>query len=118
MAVGAEPADDADDGASGAAYLEAVRDRHRARREAAAARDEAVTNLQRRLAGLSDEIAQLSGRRPGQLASLAYLVRRERAGEFHDAVHAARDELRACGIEAVVTGPWAPYSFTDAGTSP
>lgn len=117
MAVGAEPAPDGEDAASGAAYLEAVRDRHRARREAATARDAVITNLQRSLALLSDQVAQLSGRRPGQLASLAYLVRRERAGEFHESVRAARDELHACGIEAVVTGPWAPYSFTDAGPS-
>jgi hypothetical protein len=107
----------AQDEGSGAAYLAAIRDRQRARREAAASREDVLAAVQDRLGGLSDAAARLSTRRPGQLASLAYLVRRDRAAEFLDAVQAAGPDLRGCGVEAVVTGPWAPYSFTDLGAA-
>jgi hypothetical protein len=43
----------------------------------------------------------------------AYLVERERVGEFAGlADRLAADET---GIRVEVTGPWAPYSFVDAG---
>jgi hypothetical protein len=106
-----------DDAVSGAAYLAAVRDRHRARRETAARREEAVARLQAELGRLSDEVAQLSTRRPGQLASLACLVHRDRTTAFHDTVRAAQADLSGCGVDAVLTGPWAPYSFTGLGAS-
>jgi len=115
MRTGQDPAAEDADASSGAAYLAAISDRHRARREAATVRDDLVAELQTRLAPLATQVAGLSTRRPGQLANLAYLVRRERAPQFHETVRAAQDELRRCGVDAVVTGPWAPYSFTDLG---
>jgi hypothetical protein len=53
--------------------------------------------------------------RLGHLANLAYLVHRDRADEFRNHLQRAADGLRRCGIDPVVTGPWAPYSFTDFG---
>jgi hypothetical protein len=111
------PASGRAEAASGADYLAGVRDRQRSRREAATRREAAVAALLRELDSVSDEAAQLSARRPGQLANLAYLVRRDRAGVFHDRVKQASASLRSCGVEAVVTGPWAPYSFTELGAA-
>jgi len=115
MRTSQEPEPEDADATSGAAYLAAVSDRHRARREAATAREDLVAVLQNTLATLTKQVARLSTRRPGQLANLAYLVPRERTPQFHDTVRAAQDDLRRRGVEAVVTGPWAPYSFTDLG---
>ncbi|MFC4587193.1 GvpL/GvpF family gas vesicle protein [Sphaerisporangium corydalis] len=52
---------------------------------------------------------QLSGRDDQMLLNGAYLVEEDRRDEFA----ALLDLLREPGIEIELTGPWAPYSFTD-----
>ncbi|GLX95027.1 GvpL/GvpF family gas vesicle protein [Herbidospora sp. NBRC 101105] len=52
---------------------------------------------------------ELSGRKEAMLLNGAYLVERSRDDEFLKTV----DDLRDRGVEIELTGPWAPYSFTD-----
>nr|WP_062336525.1 GvpL/GvpF family gas vesicle protein [Herbidospora sakaeratensis] len=52
---------------------------------------------------------ELSGRTEAMLLNGAYLVESTRDDEFLKTV----DDLRDRGVEIELTGPWAPYSFTD-----
>ncbi|WP_062430406.1 GvpL/GvpF family gas vesicle protein [Herbidospora daliensis] len=52
---------------------------------------------------------ELSGRKEAMLLNGAYLVESSRDDEFLKTV----DDLRDRGVEIELTGPWAPYSFTD-----
>ncbi|MER7132250.1 GvpL/GvpF family gas vesicle protein [Streptosporangium saharense] len=52
---------------------------------------------------------ELSGREGWMVLNGAYLVDDDRADEFA----ATLDTLRGQGLDLELTGPWAPYSFTD-----
>ncbi|GAA3823548.1 GvpL/GvpF family gas vesicle protein [Sphaerisporangium flaviroseum] len=57
---------------------------------------------------------RLSGRDEVMLLNGAYLVDDDRRAEFA----ATLDELRGPGVQIELTGPWAPYSFTQLGPDP
>ncbi|GAB1820024.1 GvpL/GvpF family gas vesicle protein [Herbidospora sp. RD11066] len=52
---------------------------------------------------------ELSGRKEPMILNGAYLVELDRDGEFTRAVEGLRGE----GVDVELTGPWAPYSFSD-----
>ncbi|MFD0884437.1 GvpL/GvpF family gas vesicle protein, partial [Streptosporangium algeriense] len=54
---------------------------------------------------------ELSGRTEWMVLNGAYLVDDDLADEFA----ATLDALRGRGLDLELTGPWAPYSFTDIG---
>ncbi|WP_084955755.1 GvpL/GvpF family gas vesicle protein [Thermoactinospora rubra] len=106
----------ANSGASspGTAYLKrrqaGLHERERVWREAGAR----AMEIHRALSGIAvagrlhrAQDPQLSGRRDWMVLNGAYLVDRDRAGEFRRAV----DRLRGRGLQVELTGPWAPYSF-------
>lgn len=101
----------------GRSYLRRRRQQQQARGAAWSAADDAV----RRIEAAASELAVDHARhRPqqGQLAvgegenvaNDAYLVPRERSGEFRERV--LRSAEGRPGVRVEITGPWAPYSFT------
>ncbi|MGV9302394.1 MULTISPECIES: GvpL/GvpF family gas vesicle protein [unclassified Nonomuraea] len=103
-------------GGPGAAYLrrrrQSIRGREESWRKAAARAEEIHEALSSLAIGSRRHRAQdpqLSGRSELMILNGAYLVERDRAGEFTRAV----EGLRGQGVDVELTGPWAPYSFTD-----
>ncbi len=103
-------------GGPGAAYLrrrqESIRGREEAWRQAAA-RAEAIHDALSSFAIASRrhraQDPQLSGRKELMILNGAYLVEHDRGEAFDRLV----EELREPGVDIEITGPWAPYSFTD-----
>jgi len=104
---------------SGRAYLQQLSQRHRRRDEkwqhAAAAVERVDTALGAYAIDRSrhrPQAAQLSGAAGDNVLNAAYLVPAGRLIEFTDlAQRLARDEP---ALRVEVTGPWAPYSFTES----
>lgn len=61
---------------------------------------------------------EATGRGRTQIMNAAYLIAEERSGQLARTVGRLRDNLDRDGIEIEVSGPWAPYSFTDSFTDP
>ncbi|NDZ83725.1 hypothetical protein G3I19_35495, partial [Streptomyces sp. SID10853] len=61
---------------------------------------------------------EATGRGRTQIMNAAYLIAGERSGQLARTVGRLRDALGPDGIEIEVSGPWAPYSFTDSFTDP
>ncbi|WP_049574591.1 GvpL/GvpF family gas vesicle protein [Streptomyces sp. SBT349] len=107
--------------ASGRAYLDRLRGRHQAREERQQAAWLAAERVDAALRGLAVEARRLRAQpaEPGQggesqLLNAAYLVERARAAELADALGTlARAPETADRVRIEVTGPWAPYSFTN-----
>ncbi|WP_406143336.1 GvpL/GvpF family gas vesicle protein [Streptomyces sp. NBC_01012] len=105
---------------SGRAYMNRLRGRQQLReshREAALAaaervdstlRDLAVGTVQRRPHG-----PEVTGKDRTQVMNAACLIAEERTAELTDTMRRLRASLDVDGIEIDVSGPWAPYSFTD-----
>lgn len=94
-----------DDVTSGADYL-------RAKVRSAAAHEEVVKAVHDPLNADARASRELGASAPGELLRAAYLVDRGRVSAFVDHVtliQAAQPELRL-----LCTGPWPPYSFTEA----
>ncbi|WP_062356521.1 GvpL/GvpF family gas vesicle protein [Herbidospora yilanensis] len=103
-------------GGPGTAYLKkrqaGLRSREEAWRQAAAQAEHLHDTLSAVAVASHRHRAQdpeLSGRREAMLLNGAYLVESSRDEEFLKTV----DGLRGRGVEVELTGPWAPYSFTD-----
>jgi hypothetical protein len=107
----------------GLAYLK----RRRAQLDAARdTRDEAAASARALHAGLSaravltrlhpPQAPQLSGVREPMLLNAAYLVDRDRADEFAEAVAVTAAALPRLRVE--LTGPWPPYSFVAPDGAP
>ncbi|GIH27741.1 gas vesicle protein [Acrocarpospora phusangensis] len=114
----ATPADQevAGTGGPGAAYLRrrqmSLRGREEAWRQAAAQAEEIHDALSSVACASRRHRAQdpeLSGRKELMILNGAYLVERDRREEFAHMV----DKLRGRGVDVELTGPWAPYSFTE-----
>ncbi|MGW1954089.1 GvpL/GvpF family gas vesicle protein [Streptomyces sp. NPDC001920] len=106
------------DPAPGRAYLRRRRQYHQAHEDIRQSAQEAVRRTEEQARGLAVERArhrpqQGSLARPGSenLANDAYLVPRHLAERFRDRMLHAADDLP--GVRVEVTGPWAPYSFTE-----
>jgi gas vesicle protein GvpL/GvpF len=94
-----------DDATSGADYL-------RAKVRSAAAHEEVVQSVHDPLTADARASTQLASTAPGELLRAAYLVERGRVSAFVDhvtCIQAVQPELRL-----LCTGPWPPYSFTEA----
>ncbi|WP_214103814.1 GvpL/GvpF family gas vesicle protein [Acrocarpospora catenulata] len=107
-------------GGPGTAYLRRRQTSLRGREEAwrqAAARAEQIHDTLSSFAVASRrhraQDPQLSGRKELMILNGAYLVERDRREEFARVV----EELRGQGVDVELTGPWAPYSFTDLADS-
>ncbi|WP_066366687.1 GvpL/GvpF family gas vesicle protein [Herbidospora mongoliensis] len=103
-------------GGPGTAYLKKRQAGLRSREEAwrsAAARAEQLHDTLSSVAVASHrhraQDPELSGRKEPMILNGAYLVERDRREEFTRVV----EELRGEGVDVELTGPWAPYSFTD-----
>jgi hypothetical protein len=96
------------------------------RGDASSGREFMVAKLERqrrarRLAGIADaSLGTLSERRvcsllprAGTAFAASYLVDRTRIGEFRARASAVRARVHEADV--VCTGPWAPYSFSEAG---
>ncbi|MEV8407967.1 GvpL/GvpF family gas vesicle protein [Streptomyces niveus] len=107
---------------SGRAYLDRLRSRQNLReqhRESAVAaaervdrevRDLAVAMVPRRPHG-----PEVTGKDRTQISNMAYLIADDRSEELAATIRRLRTSPDFDGIEIDVTGPWAPYSFTDGG---
>ncbi|GHH84072.1 gas vesicle protein [Streptomyces sulfonofaciens] len=128
--VYAEPAADAgraagggpDRPASGRDYLRRRRAERDGRERSWQYAEEFAGRLRRVLAGHSaaerlhrPQSAELSGAPGRNVLNAAYLVDRERAAEFAEAVRRADGE--APGLRVELTGPWAAYSFGAADSA-
>ncbi|MEU6536996.1 GvpL/GvpF family gas vesicle protein [Streptomyces sp. NPDC047000] len=109
--------------ASGRDYL---RQRHRRvmARETAAQRAERLAEQLHHTLSAHAEAARLHPPQRGALSGVsgtnvlnaAYLVPRERSGEFTELVEQAKDQVP--GTEVLLTGPWAAYSFLESLMEP
>lgn len=101
---------------AGSAYLMRRRAQLVARRSAESAAEVWAQQIHNRLRPLSAasrlhpaQDPRLTGRRDWMILNAAYLVDRERTGQFQDLV----EQLAAGrpGLDVQLTGPWPPYSF-------
>jgi hypothetical protein len=96
---------------AGAAYL--ARRRHqlataRSRRDE---RAQLLHDVADALRATSVDVAPAHKRRSSVVFAESYLVARDCAGEFFDAVDDCGDTMRAHSLALRLTGPWPPYSF-------
>ncbi|MFE2378668.1 GvpL/GvpF family gas vesicle protein [Streptomyces sp. NPDC059398] len=75
-----------------------------------AVRELAVGSVRRRPHG-----PEATGRGRTQIMNAAYLLAEERSGQLARTIGRLRTATGLDGIEIEVSGPWAPYSFTDGG---
>ena len=108
----------ADEPGSGRAYLQRRRQQHRTREDIWRAAEDAVRRTEEAARGLAVDRARHRPQQgdlvegPGQnVANDAYLVPHRLAEEFRARMLHAADDLP--GVRVEVTGPWAPYSFTE-----
>ncbi|MEV5507020.1 GvpL/GvpF family gas vesicle protein [Streptomyces orinoci] len=111
------------DGPSGACGSDAGakpsgREYLRRRGAARRARGEGVRDIHGALAGLAERArvyppqnSRLSGASGRNVLNAAYLVRRERGGDFTSVVGELAEAGPRSGLRVELTGPWAPYSF-------
>ncbi|WP_326694802.1 GvpL/GvpF family gas vesicle protein [Streptomyces sp. NBC_01766] len=105
---------------SGRDYLSRLRSRQQSRevnRESALAAAEQVDSAVRELAVASvrrrPHGSEATGRDRTQVLNAAYLLAEEREAELATTIGRLRNSPGFDGIEIEVSGPWAPYSFTD-----
>ncbi|MET4921042.1 GvpL/GvpF family gas vesicle protein [Streptomyces sp. PSRA5] len=107
---------------SGRAYLDRLRSRQHLReqhRESAlsaaervdvAVRELAVGTVPRRPHG-----PEVTGKDRTQIMNTAYLIAEDRSAELAATIGRLRASPEFNGVEIDISGPWAPYSFTDGG---
>ncbi|MFD4696513.1 GvpL/GvpF family gas vesicle protein [Streptomyces niveus] len=107
---------------SGRAYLDRLRSRqslreqHRESAVAAAERvDRAVRDLAVAMVPRRPHGPEVTGKDRTQISNMAYLIADDRSEELAATIGRLRTSPDFDGIEIDVTGPWAPYSFTDGG---
>ncbi|MFE9294182.1 GvpL/GvpF family gas vesicle protein [Streptomyces niveus] len=107
---------------SGRAYLDRLRSRQNLReqhRESAVAAAERVDRAVRELAVATvprrPHGPEVTGKDRTQIMNMAYLIAEDRNEELAATIGRLRASPDFDGIEIDVTGPWAPYSFTDGG---
>ena len=108
---------------AGRAYMNRMRSRQRLRdlsRETAlaaaekvdtAVRELAVDGVRRRLHG-----PEVTGKDRTQVMNAAYLIPDDHSEELADTIERLRDSPDFATVSIDISGPWAPYSFTDGGT--
>ncbi|MEV0774117.1 GvpL/GvpF family gas vesicle protein [Streptomyces sp. NPDC050428] len=107
---------------TGRAYLDRLRSRQHLReqrRESAMAAAEQVDNAMRTLAvgtvARRPHGPEVTGKDRTQIMNTAYLVAEDRSEELTATIGRLRASPEFNSIEIDVSGPWAPYSFTDGG---
>lgn len=107
---------------SGRDYLDRLRSRRNLRehhRESALAAAEQVDNAVRKLAvgtvSRRPHGPEVTGQDRTQIMNTAYLIAEDRTDELRATIGRLRASPAFDGIEIDVSGPWAPYSFTDGG---
>ncbi|MFB8348750.1 GvpL/GvpF family gas vesicle protein [Streptomyces niveus] len=107
---------------SGRDYLDRLRSRQHLReqrRESALAAAEQVDTAVRRLAVAAvsrrPHGPEVTGKDRTQIMNTAYLIAEDRSGELTATIGRLRASPEFGGVEIDVSGPWAPYSFTDGG---
>jgi Gas vesicle synthesis protein GvpL/GvpF len=103
---------------SGTAYMARRRRERLVSERARELGDAAAQEIHRHLERIADaaranppQRPELHGRDQRMLLNGAYLVSREREGEFENAVGSLREEWGTSGFELELTGPWPPYNF-------
>jgi hypothetical protein len=106
----------------GAAYLAGRRQRRRQEERARELAGEVAAAVHDRLAGMAVDAVrsrpqprELTGDRRWMALNGAYLVETADRDAFSSEVGRLRARFQRAGIELVLTGPWAPYSFTHIG---
>lgn len=109
------------DDASGAAYMERLRNEGERRERALATADEAAAQIHDRLSAVVTDArviplqrAEVSGHAGEMILNGVYLVAEDDAPALHEHVAALRSEFEEHGIELVLTGPWPAYNFIPA----
>ncbi|WP_078073856.1 GvpL/GvpF family gas vesicle protein [Streptomyces niveus] len=107
---------------SGRDYLDRLRSRQHLReqhRESALAAAEQVDTAVRRLAVATvsrrPHGPEVTGKDRTQIMNTAYLIAEDRSEELTATIGRLRASPEFGGVEIDVSGPWAPYSFTDGG---
>lgn len=107
---------------SGRAYLDRLRNRQHLReqhRQNALAAAEQVDIAVRELAAGTvrrrPHGSEVTGKDRTQIMNAAYLIDKDRTEELAATIERLRASPEFRGIEICVSGPWAPYSFTDGG---
>ncbi|MEU0697075.1 GvpL/GvpF family gas vesicle protein [Streptomyces niveus] len=107
---------------SGRDYLDRLRSRQHLReqhRESALAAAEQVDTAVRRLAVATvsrrPHGPEVTGKDRTQIMNTAYLIAEDRSEELTATIGRLRASPEFSGVEIDVSGPWAPYSFTDGG---
>lgn len=115
-AASREPAESAGGGSPGTAYLMRRREQLASAEQARRAAVEVADGVHLALSRMAEDARRhppqdprLSGEAAWMVLNGAYLVDRERVGEFADAVRVLADRHHAVRLE--LTGPWPPYSF-------
>ncbi|WP_405386336.1 GvpL/GvpF family gas vesicle protein [Streptomyces sp. NBC_01102] len=108
--------------ASGRAYMKSLRSRQKLReshREAALAAADQVDSTVRGLAvgtvRRRPHGPEVTGKDRTQVMNLACLIAEDRSAELAATIGRLRTSPDFDGVEIDVSGPWAPYSFTDGG---
>jgi hypothetical protein len=96
----------------GTAYLTGRRDDLRAARRRQRARVEAARRADALLAEHAVDVAPRRGGPANRIFDCAYLVAVEAEPEFLAAAATVTADIEQAGCQAVVTGPWPPYSFS------
>jgi hypothetical protein len=116
----AEPAAAATEPASGTEYLSRKRERREATEAGREVSETVVAEVHARLAERAaaavlgrPQDRRLSGRDTEMVLNAAYLVPRDQAGAFRDAVGDLGRRHGADGIALELTGPWPPHHFVD-----
>ncbi|WP_371792038.1 GvpL/GvpF family gas vesicle protein [Streptomyces sp. NBC_01471] len=107
---------------TGRAYLNrlrGLRQQREARQDSALAAAEQVDSAVRQLAAGSvrrrPHGPEATGQGRTQVMNAAYLIAEESSGHLASTIGQLRSTPGFDGIEIEVSGPWAPYSFTDGG---
>jgi hypothetical protein len=108
---------------AGRAYLNRMRSRQRLHdlsRETALAAAEKVDNAVRELAvdGVRRRLhgPEVTGKDRTQVMNTAYLIADDCGEELADTIERLRGSPGFASVQIEISGPWAPYSFTDGGT--
>ncbi|EFL23663.1 gas vesicle protein [Streptomyces himastatinicus ATCC 53653] len=108
---------------SGRAYLDRVRNRHQGREQRQNAALQAAERVDAVVRGLAVATRRLrphgpeaTGPQRTHILNAAYLLDTTRTRELRAALTSLRRDEPAIQIE--LSGPWAPYSFTDTGAAP
>lgn len=100
--------------AAGRAYLERLADAHRRERNVLAEEQIVRERVSSAVGSLVRAESFVGARSGSSIATLSHLVPREHVEAYRSAIQALRAEDPSLAL--MLSGPWAPYSFTQVGS--